>query len=243
MGLHQSAAQSPQASGQYGGYGSPQAPMPSPQGGYACQPQKYACDVTVCPNPCQMGWAGQDINNRIPPIQPPPTCHEANAITVINEGPPPVPPYVFPIYRNCYVPIRVVTQPGPSNVTPVNFQVNWREVHVLCDSQGVPYPPAKASAILKELTESLAKASKDGATEAAPPVPTVTPTAAPAAPAPPVQASAPAPATPAPTQAQATATPKQWVWLAQEGVYGFGYLRTDGLWEIDPDSRRPTLQN
>jgi hypothetical protein len=128
----------------------------------------------------------------------------------------------------------------------VNFQVNWREVHVLCDSQGVPYPPAKASAILKELTESLAKASKDGATQAAPPVPTATPNstpATPAAPAEPVQASAPAPAAPAPTQAQATAPPKQWVWLAQEGVYGYGYQRTDGLWEIDAGSRRPALQN
>jgi len=187
------------------------------------------------------------INNQIPGIHRPPTCQEVEVCKIIDEGPPTQHPQWYNIYRNCYVPIKIEKVQGPSNVTPINIQVNWREVHVLCDSQGVPYPPERASAILKELNESLASAPKGGPTATTPPVPTSTPVApaqvAPVAPAPPFQASAPAPAAPAPMQAQATATPKQWVWLAQEGVYGYGYQRTDGLWEIDPDSRRPALQN
>src|SRR4051794_12449507 len=43
--------------------------------------------------------------------------------------------------------------------------------------------------------------------------------------------------------ADATAAPaKQWVWLAKQGVYGYGYQIQDGphkgLWRIDPDSKR-----
>jgi len=36
---------------------------------------------------------------------------------------------------------------------------------------------------------------------------------------------------------------KQWVWLARQGVWGYGYQLQDGphrgLWRIDPDSKRP----
>jgi hypothetical protein len=162
----------------------------------------------------------------------------------------------IPIYRNCYVPIKVVTQPGPgpNQITPVNIQVNWREVHVLCDSKGVPIPGPRASEIIKQLSEQLAKADapKDGAAAVAP---AASPHAADAAPAAPagaqpapatpaadVQANVPAASAPAATTTQATAPQKQWVWLAQEGVYGFGYQRTDGLWEIDAGSRRTSLQ-
>ena len=34
---------------------------------------------------------------------------------------------------------------------------------------------------------------------------------------------------------------KRWVWLAKQGVYGFGFQRQDGLWVVDPSSKRPTL--
>lgn len=33
--------------------------------------------------------------------------------------------------------------------------------------------------------------------------------------------------------------PKQWVWLTKQGVWGFGWQRWDGLWVIDPGSKRP----
>lgn len=36
---------------------------------------------------------------------------------------------------------------------------------------------------------------------------------------------------------------KQWVWLTKQGVWGYGYQLQDGphqgLWRIDPDSKRP----
>jgi len=160
----------------------------------------------------------------------------------------------IPIYRNVYVPIKIVKQVSPYPVTPVNIQVNWREVHVLCGSDGKPLTSAQTAQIIKELSEQLAKGEASnagqGAATNAPPVPAVNPSptapsqdqAAVPAPNAPSQASAPNPTPSAPTVAQATGPQKQWVWLAQEGVYGFGYQRTDGLWEIDAGSRRTTLQ-
>jgi uncharacterized protein YkwD len=47
----------------------------------------------------------------------------------------------------------------------------------------------------------------------------------------------PPPAAPAPAAA-AAAPAKQWVWLTSQGVWGFGYQRADGLWVIDPGSKR-----
>src|SRR5262249_10469552 len=53
----------------------------------------------------------------------------------------------------------------------------------------------------------------------------------------PAQATAPAP----PPGEFAGARAKRWVWLSKQGVYGFGYQREDGLWVIDPGSKRPDL--
>ncbi len=254
-GFQTCVAQSAQSTPQnYGAYGSPQA---SPQsattgqpGATACQNILFSCHVTVCTNPCQGEEACDRIKRQIPGIHTPPTCQEVMVCEIADEGPPTAQPITLPIYRNCYVPIRIkkVEGPGPGTIVPVNIQVNWREVHVLCDSKGVPLPAQKAAEILKELSESLAKgnapaeATSATAPAAAPvPAPAVS-SAAPAQPAATVPAAAPASATPAPLVAQATDVKKQWVWLSQEGVYGFGYQRTDGMWEIDPDSRRATLQ-
>jgi hypothetical protein len=260
-GLQEAMAQTPQASPQsYGGYASPQAPAgpvaTACQPTTGCQNVRYACNVTVCPCPCQTNYNCQEILSKIPAIHTPPTCQEAQVCTIIDEGPPTSGPVCIPIYRNCYVPIRIVTQPGPGPnvVTPVNIQVNWREVHVLCDSKGVPIPGPKASEIIKQLSESMAKGEVPNAGAAgftaSPPTQAVNPAAAaptqvqPAAPATggAIQASAPAPSAPVPAVAQVTDAQKQWVWLTQEGMYGFGYQRSDGLWEIDSGSRRTTLQ-
>jgi uncharacterized protein YkwD len=46
------------------------------------------------------------------------------------------------------------------------------------------------------------------------------------------------PPTPAATAATATTPAKQWVWLTSQGVWGYGYRRADGLWVIDPGSKR-----
>jgi hypothetical protein len=49
---------------------------------------------------------------------------------------------------------------------------------------------------------------------------------------------APAPATEGPAQ-----TPtKQWVWLPKQDCWGYGYKRSDGLWVIDPGSKRKPAQ-
>jgi len=52
----------------------------------------------------------------------------------------------------------------------------------------------------------------------------------------PTSFTAPAPPTYAATFEPTAA--KQWVWLRSQGVYGFGYQRTDGLWVIDAGSKR-----
>jgi hypothetical protein len=47
---------------------------------------------------------------------------------------------------------------------------------------------------------------------------------------------------PAPEPAAEAAPAKQWVWLAKQGVWGYGYQIKEGphsgLWRIDPDSKR-----
>lgn len=48
-------------------------------------------------------------------------------------------------------------------------------------------------------------------------------------------AAPPPPESPAAT---AAAPAKQWVWLTSQGVWGYGYRRADGLWVIDPGSKR-----
>jgi uncharacterized protein YkwD len=52
-------------------------------------------------------------------------------------------------------------------------------------------------------------------------------------------AAEPPPPPPTAVPDPAAATPaKQWVWLTSQGVWGYGYQRTDGLWVIDPGSKR-----
>ena len=262
-GLRTCAAQSPQAPN-YGNYASAQTPAQAAQLANACQPSptpgcqnvKYGCGVTVCTCPCDAKRTCDEINALIPKIHTPPTCAEVPFCDIVNEGPPTAQCVTIPIYRNCYVPIKIrtVEGPGPDKVTPVNIQVNWREVHVLCDAKGVPLPSAQAAAILKELNSSMASAGAptQGAVDAptATPTPAVNPAAPPTVQSQPaasagpatVQATDSAPAAPVHLVSQVTDAKKQWVWLTQEGVYGYGYQRGDGYWEIDPNSRRATLQ-
>jgi hypothetical protein len=236
-------AQTPQASGQYG-YSGPTASPQSAQG-VPCH-EVAGCHVVVgCP--ATHPNVPQQINQQLQQYtETPPTCQEANAqqLTLYSENPPEH-KYVD-IWRNHYVPVKVVVvQQTPKGVSSFDVRVNYREVHVLCDQHGNPLPAPQAAAVLKELEKQLASTAPAGpgapaaanppASEAAPPIPS-----APAATAPNPAAAANQP--PAAGQTTAAAAPaKQWVWLTQEGVYGYGYQRADGYWEIDPDSRRPTL--
>jgi hypothetical protein len=246
-------AQTPQASGQYG-YG---GPTPSPQAGYQPVPchEMAGCQVVVgCPSTCQQANVPAQINKQLEQFtERPPTCQEANVqqLTLISEMAPPL-KYVD-IWRNHYVPVRVtIVQQPPHGVTAFDVRVNYREVHVLCDSAGNPLPAPQATAVLKELEKQYASnapagpttapaapaAASPSASEAAPPVTSNSPKPAPSPAAAPNQASAAGPTT---TAAASAAPQKQWVWLTQEGLYGYGYQRSDGLWEIDADSRRPSL--
>src|SRR5262245_1762639 len=117
-------AQAQQAAPQFYGYGGKQQPQPSGQAHYGCQPgpgcqpERVGCGVTVCPCPCSTANTSQYINSQIPPIQPVPGCQEPGipVVTVIDELPPTTPTQTITLHRNCYVPIKVVTQPTPSNV-------------------------------------------------------------------------------------------------------------------------------
>lgn len=293
-------AQQPQQPQHQGYYGYPSSQAPSPQGpNYTCYPNppacypapRVGCNITICPCPCSSsGW---NLGN-IPPIRTP-SCY--NAPTVYSELPPNE--YTIPIYRNCYVPIKIQTT--PSRYPGVNLQVKWREVHVVCDAAGNPLNDQQVQDLIRKLEgqygmaapqgqfpegqapqgqfpqgqgpqgqfpqgqghvdHSQGAAPQDQGQPGAPPQPQPQPQPDPAAepPAAPQPAPAPAPGTadlttpgtnPAMSQpahapvaepAPANTPAKQWIWLPYEGVYGYGYQRADGYWEIDPNSRRKTL--
>jgi hypothetical protein len=235
----QAAPQQPQTYG----YATPQTPYPSGQGGgMGCYPQRVGCQVYVCPNPCQAGpSAYQAYQAQIPPIQPPPAGNEVPVWVVQSELPPP-PAQNVVIYRNCYVPIQI--QNVPSQVTPVNIEVRWREVHVLIGADGRPLSSQQTAEVLKELNARVASTQGAPAPNAATQPAAAQAAAAPASapPAPPAAATATASApTPAPTPAQANNPAKQWLWLAQYNAYGYGYQRDDGYYVIDQDSLRTTM--
>lgn len=218
-------ASAQQASGQYYGYGSAQAPLPSGQG-YACQPncyvEKIGCNVNYCPwpPPCQ------NVQINVPGFEIP-SCQ--NPYVIKSELPPSRPPIDLVIYRNHYVPIKVVNVPPPVEVQPVNILVKFREVHYLCDcppgTSPCPHLPSPQGGM-----PSLQVGDKEeGAGEPQPQLASTTP-----------QQPAAAPAAPAPAAVQANAPPKRWIWLTNEGAFGYGYQRDDGLWEIDPGSLRAT---
>jgi hypothetical protein len=245
-------AQAPQASSQYGYSG----PAASPQaGGYppvACH-EKIGCYVIAGCRPGEVNVCASidaELKQKFPQ-EPVPTA-AAQVCELISELPPGDQRYVD-IWRNHYIPVKVVVKPyQPQAVTAFNIRVNYREVHVLVDERGTPIPPSKVGDVLKDLQQQFASnppagagtapaapaASSPAHSEAAPPMTSNVPAPAPNPAAAPTQAPAAQPT----AAAAAAATPqKQWVWLAQEGVYGFGYQRPDGLWEIDAGSRRPTL--
>lgn len=191
------------ASGQYYGYASPQGPAPSGQAGHGCFAEKIGCQVIPCPNPPACQNACWEVQAQLPPIQVP-SCQ--NACVIVSESAPP-PPITITVYRNHYVPIKVVQAPPP-NVQPVNIEVKWREIHYLCDERGNPIPTPQGG------PSPQGGGSPQASALAAPAVPVA---------------------------AQENNPPKSWVWLEKQRVYGFGFRRADGLWVIDPTSKRPTL--
>jgi hypothetical protein len=203
-----------------------------PPGPGTCQPSYYGCDVTVCPCPCSNpGDICNKIQNQIPPIKGLPGG--VQPCVIVTECPPTTPPVTIDIYRNCYVPIYITAQGTPTNVTPVNINVKWREVHYLSDAQGNPITQQQAQAAI-DAACGTAGAGVIGAYG------TPQGMAAPqAAPAPHPAAAPPAPPVPqAGLPAQAPAM--RWVFLTKQNVWGYGYQRADGLWVIDPASKRAT---
>lgn len=217
---------------QYYGYGG-QAPAAAPQGtaacyppNTACYPEKYGCYVTVCPCPCQSGGGG--CIPGIPDIHPP-TCY--NPCVIYDEKAPPYPPRTIDIWRNCYIPIRIEKKDAPTPVTPVNINVRWREVHFLCGPDGRPLAPEQAAEVLKEFQSQMASAEAPGATASAPQPPAATPAVNP-------MTAHPAPAAqPAPV---AATPPKQWLWISNMNMYGYGYINEGGYAVVDEGSYRAT---
>jgi hypothetical protein len=225
-GGQQATAQ--EASGQFYGYTSQQAPLPSGQGS-GCYVEKWGCHVEVCPPP-----ACHNVQLPVPGLEIP-SCQ--NAYVIVNEGPPQQ-PQTITVFRNHYVPIKIVTQ--PTTVVPVNIVVKWREIHYLCDcppgtSQCPHIPAGSSQAMPAPQASNDSKATAPSAAELAqgstPPAETAA-----AAAAIPVATAPAAPAAPA----ESTSS-KRWVWLKKQGAYGYGYQRPDGLWVIDAGSMRPTL--
>jgi hypothetical protein len=208
----------------------------------------YGCTVTPCP------------------YTPPPNCvyipsgGTANLCTVLCDQAPTNPPVTLTVYKNYFVPIYVANN-GVPNVVPVNLQIKWREIHYLANAQGQPIDQNgnvlqnPASVVPPPGTPISGSTAAPGAAPAAPspqhganatppptvPVASATPNAQPAAP--PMLPLASQPQAPAPSMAtnvQVNTPAKQWVWLQNEGAYGYGYQRADGLWEIDQGSRRTT---
>jgi hypothetical protein len=223
------SAQTPQAG--YYGYTSQQAPTASPQGGVPCQ-SCHTCHgcAPIPPPDCQPDKCGCNVVDHRVPCQTTPitlpgfeTCQPAcqNAILIESECAPDKPATYVTVWRNHYVPIKIVNRPAEHQVQPVNIVVKSRIVHYLCDC-----PP--------------------GTTECPhgpPPTPQKNPVAVPqanangASPAPDAQLTSTAPAA-APAAPEQPA--KKWVYLTYEKVWGFGYQRADGYWVIDEGSRRAT---
>ncbi len=209
-GGHQASAQ--QASGQFYGYASGQAPMASGQdqyGGHGCQLEKVGCNVQVCPQPCH------NVNIPLPPREQP-SCQ--NAYVLESDLAPWKPTTQITVYRNHYVPIKV--NHIPTNVQPVDILVKWREIHYLCDcppgTSQCPHIPSGSS--------QQGSPQADASVKPAPNSPLLT-TATPAAPA----------------VAAEISPERRWVWLPKQSLFGFGFQRHDGLWVIDPASKRPNL--
>ena len=200
----------------------------------------YGCQITVtCPP--------------TPYTCPPYGGGTADVCKFLCDQPPYNPnPITLTIYKNYYVPFYVKNN-TPPNVQAVNFDVKYREIHYLSDEYGnaidkdgkpllnpdgvIPKPGtpisnyAPAPAMPSRQSAALPSPSSPGSMVSAP-------AEAPTAPVS-MATATPTPSTPVAAQAvPAAATAKQWVWLRKEGVYGFGYQRTDGLWVIDEGSRQ-----
>ncbi len=216
FGGQQASAQ--QASGQFYGYASGQGPMPSGQdqyGGHGCQVDKVGCNVQVCPQPCH------NVNIPLPPREQP-SCQ--NAYVLESDLAPWKPTTQITVIRNHYVPIKV--NHIPTDVQPVDILVKWREIHYLCDC-----PPGTSQCPHVPTGSSQQGSPQAGASVKPTPASPLLNAAAP-----------PAPEVPAaPAVAQENVPTKRWVWLQKQSLYGFGFQRQDGLWVIDPTSKRANL--
>ncbi len=231
---------------QYYGYQGPQQPASSPQASWTCQPAPppstcqpipYGCYINYCPCPCT-NYKCPDIPIKTPGGTP---C------TIVTEGPPKQNPVCIDIYRNCYIPFYVYYQPG-ADVTPVNFNVRWREVHYLADKDGKPLSPNDVTNVinqLKQWTEGSAPAP--AAVPQAPPVPKGAANFDPAQQMPtpmvalPTAPPAPTPPPAAPPATTAATPKKQWIWVSNLKKAGYGYIDAAGYAVIDEGTYRDSM--
>jgi hypothetical protein len=158
------------------------------------------------------------VNIPLPPREHP-SCQ--NPYWIESDNAPWKQPIPITVYRNHYVPIKV--KHIPTDVQPVDILVKWREIHYLCDcppgTSQCPHVPSGSPQHGSPQADAKVKTTPNSPLLNA---------AAPEAPA-------------APAVAQENPPAKRWVWLQKQNLYGFGFQRQDGLWVIDPASKRPTL--
>jgi hypothetical protein len=132
------------------------------------------------------------------------------------------------VYRNHYVPIKIVHKQSQYDVQPVSIQVNERIVHYLCDC-------APGTANCPHVPTGSPQAS------AAPqPAPNTGPTVAQTDAKPAATANVANPTNPSarPTAESTAATQaKQWIWLSNENCYGYGYINEQGFAIVDPATK------
>ena len=234
---------------QFYGYASPQSPVPSgqaalpcqpSQGCYgcvpttppACQPLKCGCDVVYCPpTTCQPG-AGCVTPI---PFYPPPGCQAACVIQ--DECAPQKPVQWVTVYRNHYVPIKIVKTQSQYDVQPVSIQVNERIVHFLCDcapgTANCPHVPTgtpqtsgtpQTTAVSQPGSKPAAEVAQANATPAQSASLTAQPT----------------PSASSPREKIAEGPAKQWIWLSNENCYGYGYINESGFAIVDPATKTTT---
>jgi hypothetical protein len=152
---------------------------------------------------------------------------------IYDECAPSLEPEWATIYRNHYVPIKIVKKPSEHQVRPVNILVKERIVHYLCDcapgTTTCPHVPTGSP----QASASPAPGSGTVVASAQPEI----------KPAPSVEVTGQVnPAQPAAGQTEkpGETRAKQWIWLTNESVYGYGYVDENGFAIVDPTTKTTT---
>ncbi|WZO99378.1 hypothetical protein EP7_000984 [Isosphaeraceae bacterium EP7] len=205
-------------------------------------PQTEACYPAGCHPPACLPTLPDPSPNAIVPHPHPgtPGSSDQHCIVIVNGCPVVDKTYCVNKFYYVYYKIKNV------DVKYDKIDVKYYPLPKVC-SVDHPCPPCVAAGGYGKADHAgtIKDESELAAIQQTLPSPSATPAPATSDPA---ATLAPAPQPPVVQEPAAAATPtaaaspaKQWIWLSAEGVYGYGYQRTDGYWEIDAGSRSATL--